>query len=113
LNNPDPVISTAVDRINGQEYNPLDNNRNFRQHVNLSAKLILQKAACVMYLDNALIEYGLYNGSIGILTELIDENTVNLHIYSVFPFVHTITISHALTHHPRYSRKWCDVFDLH
>ncbi|CAG8548498.1 12760_t:CDS:2 [Dentiscutata heterogama] len=80
-NDPDPIISTAVDYINGQEWDAVDNDRNIRQHTNLPATLILQKGARVMYLDNDLFENGLYNGSIGIVIELINEDTVNV----VFP----------------------------
>ncbi|CAG8741605.1 6285_t:CDS:2, partial [Dentiscutata heterogama] len=61
---PEPIISTAINCINGQEWDAVDNNR-----------------ARVMYLDNDLFEHGLYNGSIEIIIELIDEDTVN----AVFP----------------------------
>ncbi|CAG8517806.1 13382_t:CDS:2, partial [Dentiscutata heterogama] len=40
--------------------------------------LILQKGARVMYLDNALFEHGLYNGSIGIIIDLIDDDTISV-----------------------------------
>ncbi|CAG8511047.1 16982_t:CDS:1, partial [Cetraspora pellucida] len=31
-----------------------------------------------MYLDNALFEHGLYNGSIRVIIELTDKDTVNV-----------------------------------
>ncbi|CAG8498766.1 16821_t:CDS:2, partial [Dentiscutata heterogama] len=66
-----------ADNINNQEWDVVDNNHNFCQLTNLSATLILQKGAHVMYLDNDLFKHGLYNRSIGIIIELINEDTVN------------------------------------
>ncbi|CAG8562108.1 3845_t:CDS:1, partial [Dentiscutata heterogama] len=79
--NPEPIISIAVDHINDQELDAVDNDCNFRQLTNLPATLILQIGARVMYLDNDLFEHSLFNGSIGVITDLIDENTINV----VFP----------------------------
>ncbi|CAG8794230.1 13421_t:CDS:1, partial [Racocetra fulgida] len=72
----DPTVSIAIDHINGQEYDPYDNNHTFRNQTNLPSTLILQQGARVMYLDNLLFEHGLCNGSIGVVTDIIDENTI-------------------------------------
>ncbi|CAG8754361.1 14705_t:CDS:1, partial [Gigaspora rosea] len=63
--NPKPIISIAIDHINGYEWDAINNDHNFCQHTKLPVTLILQKGACIIYLDNALFEHGLYNRSIG------------------------------------------------
>ncbi|CAG8722592.1 9173_t:CDS:1, partial [Dentiscutata heterogama] len=73
-----PIISIAVDHINDQELDAVDNDHNFCQITNLSVILILQIEARIMYLDNDLFEHSLFNLSIGIITDLIDENTINV-----------------------------------
>ncbi|CAG8642869.1 1211_t:CDS:1, partial [Cetraspora pellucida] len=67
--------------VNGKEWDPIENDRIFHHHTNLPATLILQKGSRVMYLENTLFDHGLCNGTIGVITELIDENTINV----VFP----------------------------
>ncbi|CAG8810498.1 568_t:CDS:1, partial [Racocetra fulgida] len=42
---PEPIISTAIDHIDNQEWDAVENDHNFRQHTNLPATLILQKGA--------------------------------------------------------------------
>ncbi|CAG8468433.1 386_t:CDS:2 [Racocetra fulgida] len=39
----EPIISTAIDHINGEEYDPTENNRVFRHQTNLPPTLILQQ----------------------------------------------------------------------
>ncbi|CAG8471758.1 20088_t:CDS:1 [Cetraspora pellucida] len=74
----EPIILIANNHIDNQECDAVENNHSFHQHTNLPMTLILQKGTCVMYFDNALFEHGLYNGSIRVIIELINEDTVNV-----------------------------------
>ncbi|KAF0553709.1 ATP-dependent DNA helicase PIF1 [Gigaspora margarita] len=87
--NSEPFVATAIDLINGQEIDPINDNCNFCQHANLPSELILQKGAHVMYLDNTLFERRLCNRSIGIVTNLEDEDTVTV----IFPTSQQIIIA--------------------
>ncbi|CAG8498007.1 16250_t:CDS:1, partial [Cetraspora pellucida] len=65
--------------------------------MNLPAILILRKGSHVMYLDNTLFDHGLCNGTVDIIIELIDENTVNV----IFP-----TSQSVITAMIRRTTKW-------
>ncbi|CAG8669290.1 10254_t:CDS:1, partial [Scutellospora calospora] len=82
----DPTVLIAIDHINSQEYDLYDNNHIFHNQTNLPSTLILQQEAYVMYLNNLLFEHRLCNSSIGVVTDIIDENTIKV----VFPILQTI-----------------------
>jgi ATP-dependent exoDNAse (exonuclease V) alpha subunit len=75
------LISIAVDYINNIECEPKEYDKQFRHYTNLPSELIIREGAKVMFLTNKLFKEELCNGSIGIITKLIDEN----HIEVVFP----------------------------
>jgi ATP-dependent exoDNAse (exonuclease V) alpha subunit len=52
-----------------------------RYYTNLPSELIIREGARVMFLTNRLFKEELCNGSIGVITKLIDEN----HIDVAFP----------------------------
>jgi PIF1-like helicase/helitron helicase-like protein len=74
-------ISTATDYINNIECEPKEYDKQFKHHTNLPSELIIREGARVMFLTNKLIKEELCNGSIGVITKLIDED----HIEVVFP----------------------------
>jgi hypothetical protein len=75
------LISIAVDYVNGIECEPKEYDKQFRHHTNLPSELIIREGARVMFLTNKLFKEELCNGSIGVVTKLIDEN----HVEVVFP----------------------------
>ena len=77
----EPLISVAVDYINNIECEPKEYDKQFRHYTNLPSELIIREGARVMFLTNKLFKEELCNGSIGVITKLVDEN----HIEVVFP----------------------------
>jgi len=75
------LISIAIDYINQIECEPKEYDKQFRHYTNLPSELIIREGARVMFLTNKLFKEELCNGSIGVITKLIDEN----HIEVVFP----------------------------
>ncbi|GES97445.1 Pif1-like helicase domain-containing protein [Rhizophagus clarus] len=75
------LISIADDYINHTQYIPKEYDKQFRHYTNLPSELIIKEGARVMFLTNKLFNEELCNGSIGVITKLIDEN----HIEVVFP----------------------------
>src|ERR1051326_2859847 len=75
------LISIAADYINNSECVPKEYDRQFRHYTNLPSELIIREGARVMFLTNKLFKDELCNGSIGVVTKLIDEN----HIEVAFP----------------------------
>ena len=76
----DPIKS-AIDYINHVECEPKEYDKQFRHHTNLPSEITIKEGARVMFLTNKLLDKGLCNGSIGVITKLIDEN----HIEVAFP----------------------------
>ena len=75
------LISMAIDYINHVECEPKEYDKQFRHHTNLPSEITIKEGARVMFLTNKLLDKGLCNGSIGVITKLIDEN----HIEVAFP----------------------------
>ena len=75
------LISIAADYINNIECIPKEYDKQFRHYTNLPSELIIREGARVMFLTNKLFNEKLCNGSIGVVTKLIDEN----HVEVAFP----------------------------
>jgi ATP-dependent DNA helicase PIF1 len=69
----DILISTAIDKVNGEVWSSEHSQRMFKQHTNLPVKVRLQAGARVMYLTNDMINQGICNGTIGIVTKVIQQ----------------------------------------
>ena len=80
-NSSESLISVADDYVNHIQCIPKEYDKQFRYYTNLPSELIIREGARVMFLTNKLFSKELCNGSIGIITKLIDEN----HIEVVFP----------------------------
>ena len=63
------------------ECEPKEYDKQFRHHTNLPSEITIKEGVRVMFLTNKLLDKGLCNGSIGVITKLIDEN----HIEVAFP----------------------------
>jgi ATP-dependent exoDNAse (exonuclease V) alpha subunit len=68
------LISLATDFINNQQSNPDDYQKLFKKKTNFPNHLRLQQGARVMYLKNNLMNQGICNGTIGIVTDIDLEN---------------------------------------
>jgi hypothetical protein len=75
------LISLAIDYVNNIECKPKEYDKQFKHYTNLPSELIVKKGARVMFLSNRLFKEELCNGSIGVITKLIDKN----HIEITFP----------------------------
>ena len=64
------LISMAIDFIDGQQYNPDESQKLFKNKTNLPSHLHLQQGAHVMYLKNNLIEQKICNGTVGVITDI-------------------------------------------
>ena len=68
------LISTSIDFINNQQYNPDDTQKLFKKKTNFPSHLRLQQGVRIMYLKNDLINQKIYNGTIGIVIDIDLEN---------------------------------------
>lgn len=78
------LISSAIDFIDNQQYNPDDSQKLFKKKTNFPSHLRLQQGARVMYLKNNLIEQNICNGTIGVVTDI---NLEDLEIRVAFSVV--------------------------
>lgn len=72
------LISTAIDYVNQKECIPKEYDKQFRHYTNLPSELIIREGARVMFLTNKLFNEQLCNGSIGVVTKLINENQIEV-----------------------------------
>jgi len=72
------LISIAIDHINHRECEPKEYDKQFRHYTNLPSELTIREGARVMFLTNKLFKDELCNGSIGVVTKLIDENYIEV-----------------------------------
>ena len=64
------LISQAIDIIDSIQWNTFLSNQSFKSRTNLPPSVRLQPGACIMYLNNSLIEQGICNGTVGIITDV-------------------------------------------
>ena len=72
------LILIAVDHINHTECEPKEYDKQFRHYTNLPSELTIREGARVMFLTNKLFNENLCNGSIGVVTKLIDEDNIEV-----------------------------------
>ena len=64
------TISNSIDIINQEIQNNEYSNKLFKCKTNLPKKIQLQIGAKIMFLNNSEFQYGICNGTIGIITDL-------------------------------------------
>ena len=69
------LIAEAIDFQEGTRIETQFSQREFKSKTNLPTTIRLQQGARVMFLNNSLIEHGICNGTIGIITDLDDDQT--------------------------------------
>lgn len=70
------MISQAIDTINGEQWNTTITEKTFKSKTNLPASVRLQQGAKVMYLNNSKSNLNIYNGTIGIITDVNTESNL-------------------------------------
>jgi hypothetical protein len=61
------------DCVNSEQWDLSLSNQMFKPKTNLPLSIFLQPGACVMHLNNSLINQGICNGMIGVITDPQDE----------------------------------------
>lgn len=75
----DILLSKAIDKINGEDWNADSSQYIFKKYTNLPVEVRLQPGARVMFLNNDMINDGICNGTIGIVTN-VDRQTMQVHV---------------------------------
>jgi hypothetical protein len=71
------VTFNAVDFENGERLEGPENSRIFKRGTNFPSKVICNIGAKVMFLTNSMLaDKGIANGSIGVITDILHDNTV-------------------------------------
>lgn len=87
----DILLNKAIDKINGEEWNTESSQSIFKKYTNLPTEVRLQPGARVMFLNNDMINDGICNGTIGIVTSI---NRQAMQVYATFlstrSLMHTI-----------------------
>lgn len=85
---PSPIISLLIDTLNHSTLS-FDQQKtfHFNRHTNLPEKITLQEGARIMFLNNKLFEHEICNGTVGIITKLIDSQNIE----ATFPTSSSIT----------------------
>src|SRR6185436_8839123 len=73
------LISTAIDKVNEEVWTSEHSQQIFKQHTNLPINVRFQAGARVMYLSNDMINQGVCNGTVGIVTKVIQQ-TEQIHV---------------------------------
>ena len=68
------MISHAIDTVNGEQWNANLTEKNFKSKTNLPLSVRLQQGAKVMYLNNSKANLNIYNGTIGVITDVNVES---------------------------------------
>jgi ATP-dependent DNA helicase PIF1 len=73
------LISQALDFVDSVQWNPSVSEPTFKSKTNLPLSVRLQPGARVMYLNNSIIDQGICNGTIGVITDIdIQEQSVRV-----------------------------------
>ncbi len=70
------MISCAIDTINGEQWNTNLTEKTFKSKTNLPPSVRLQQGAKVMYLNNFKSNLNIYNGTIGMITDVNTESNL-------------------------------------
>ena len=89
--NEESFTSTSIDFVNNEQWNLHQAEKTFMHHTNYPSELTLTIGVRVMYLNNNQFKHGLYNGSIGIVTKIFDQESVEV----AFPLNDGIKIFHV------------------
>jgi ATP-dependent exoDNAse (exonuclease V) alpha subunit len=74
----DIIVSKPTDVFNNQIFDDGDDRFHFKNYTNLPSSVTLQEGARVMYLNNKLFEHSICNGTIGVVTKIVDDDNVEV-----------------------------------
>src|SRR5436190_13682018 len=70
--------SISIDFVNNEQWNRSQTEKAFMHHTNYPVELVLSVGTRVMYLNNTQFKHGLYNGSVGIVMKICDQETIEV-----------------------------------
>ncbi|RHZ85307.1 hypothetical protein Glove_67g62 [Diversispora epigaea] len=71
-------IQQKIHRYNFTDKCLTETDKLFRHYTNLPTKVILKEGMRVMFLNNSSFTKGLFNGSIGVVSNIIDKDTIQV-----------------------------------
>ncbi len=92
------MISHAIDTINGEQWNTSLTEKIFKSKTNLPPSVRLQQGAKVMYLNNSKSDLNIYNGTIGVITDVSIESNLVRVSFSVPNGIIDIDVKAELNH---------------
>src|SRR4051812_18841778 len=76
--NEESFTLTSVDFVNNEQWNRIQTEKAFMHYTNYPVELVLSVGTRVMFLNNTQFKHGLYNGSIGIIMKICNQETVEV-----------------------------------
>ncbi len=76
--NEESFTSISIDFVNNEQWNRFQTEKAFMHHTNYPVELVLSIGTRVMYLNNTQFKHGLYNGSIGIVMKIDDQESIEV-----------------------------------
>ena len=70
--------SISVDSVNNEHWDRFQTEKAFMHHTNYPVELVLSVGSRVMFLNNTQFKHGLYNGSIGVIMKICDQESVEV-----------------------------------
>ena len=87
----DPIISIANDTLDLEALDDDHTIPQFKHQTNLPQSVHLQEGARVMFLNNKLFDDDICNGTIGIITDIIDNTSVEV-TFLIFTSINKVII---------------------
>jgi ATP-dependent DNA helicase PIF1 len=70
--------SISIDFVNNKQWDKFQAEKAFMHHTNYPVELVLSVGTRVMYLNNTQFKHGLYNGSIGIVMKICNQENIEV-----------------------------------
>jgi hypothetical protein len=101
----EPVICRAIDREGFRVVDISETQKSFKHYTNLPEELNLAVGGRVMFLDNSLIQQGISNGTIGVVTEIKEMGDETFPIVA-FPTPNAVEVKDTFVEAFSNSRKY-------
>src|SRR4051812_11743052 len=76
--NEESFTLTSVDFVNNEQWERFQSEKAFMHYTNYPVELVLAVGTRVMFLNNTQFKHGLYNGSIGVIMKICDQENVEV-----------------------------------
>jgi ATP-dependent DNA helicase PIF1 len=74
----DSFVSLAEDRLNSEPWDDRKSNKHFRKYTSFPDTIRIQRGTQVIFLNNTSFNNGIYNGTIGIITKIHGEISIDV-----------------------------------